>query len=57
MYVLSETVMIERPRKMVDNTRMARGKPSGVMYLRFGSTSDTGIDIFATLKIQIMRCV
>jgi hypothetical protein len=37
--------MIERPRKTHDNTRIARGNPSGLMDRRVGSTSDTGIDI------------
>jgi hypothetical protein len=36
---------MERPRKIVDSTRMASGRPSGLMVRRVGSTFDTGIDI------------
>jgi hypothetical protein len=51
--------MIERPRKIQDSTRIARGKPSGVIILRFGSTLDTGIDIFpgsrkASIRVQML---
>jgi hypothetical protein len=44
-YVLNETVTIERPRKIDESTRIARGSPSGLIVLRVGSTVDTGIDI------------
>jgi hypothetical protein len=50
IYVLKETVMIERPKKTVDKTRMARGKPSGVMVLAVGSPGNIGIDIFPSLQ-------
>lgn len=56
MYVLNETVIIERPRKMVDRMRMARGRPVGVILLAFGSTVDTGIDIFSHSKVLIFEC-
>jgi hypothetical protein len=55
MYVLSETVMIERPRKMVDRMRIARGRPSGVIVLAFGSTVDTGIDMLSSSKMRTVR--
>jgi hypothetical protein len=44
-YVLNETVIIERPRKIEESTRIARGSPSGLIVLRVGSTVETGVDI------------
>jgi hypothetical protein len=52
MYVLRDTVIIERPRNTVDKIRIARGRPSGVMVLRFGSTFDTGIDMLKMGKTK-----
>lgn len=52
MYVLRDTVIMERPRNTVDKTRIARGRPSGVMVLRFGSTFDIGIDILKMGKTR-----
>jgi hypothetical protein len=49
--------MIERPRNTVEMTRMARGRPLGVMVLEVGSAVDAGIDmLFLFPNAAFVKC-